>query len=825
MFQRNEEAFFANLDEIEIGEVKKKQELEVKNLKLRQEQSLKDFNNRKNAKKFQRSQQRELKDLYINTQFRADLFKKTEEIKVALRQIREKSVKVLGHIEERHLKQVKQFNQAEERGFADQKVLIELECENLTEEQRSETMKKFQSKVNHQKVVNKKKLDHIREQQRLELRQYKEKGDNETRMIEELANLKETQSQTEQDVIAEQRHETIAEKEKVQATQKSLKIMDMQAENVMEMTKLQANHRIQLRQLLRTQKDRKVKRYKHWSGIINRDILLEHASMNGSMAGSQIGSAQPKSIAHSIAHSRKNSNPDLKEGKLINYQAADHAEDAQDAKLLSGQSEWKAEEAKDQLLKMQQGLLEVKKKHERALYGLKQSHEASYTDLKEQFQQESTEMEWRHEVEKKRLATENDAEIEEALANQEKEIIMEGHIRKAETKALIERKVLNNLLDTFVDGVISIDPRGFVKRFNHAAEKMFGYTMAEITEKNMNIKSLMPKKYSDDHDSYLYNYFSTGVKKVLGIGRQVAGLKKDGTEFPIHLAVSEVVEDGFHLFTAIVRDLTEVIEEENYKQSTESQMMWKVEKSGKAVSVNQKFKHYVGITTKDEEDKADVFSPDVVHPLDLSASREAFSNANRTMKPFEIKRRLKSFDGSYRWFLTKGIPVYDTKGTFRFWCGECSDINDVVTLEEEMNTLQEKLSVFLWKSNPSGDLYYGNSGFMHYSGINFQKEKTSLYGPEVICDFPFFNHMNTIQICFEEDIPKLEKSLQVAREKKSAIDLKIRMKSQKGIFKWFHITGSPIIDGNGSLLSFYGICSVRIRQVVQVLIIIGKIGH
>jgi hypothetical protein len=85
--------------------------------------------------------------------------------------------------------------------------------------------------------------------------------------------------------------------------------------------------------------------------------------------------------------------------------------------------------------------------------------------------------------------------------------------------------------------------------------------------------------------------------------------------------------------------------------------------------------------------------------------------------------------------------------------------------------------------------------------------------------------MNTIQICFEEDIPKLEKSLQVAREKKSAIDLKIRMKSKKGIFKWFHITGSPIIDGNGSLLSFYGICSVRIRQVVQVLIIIGKIGH
>ena len=143
VFQRSENAFFANLDEIEIAETKKQQELEIKNLKARQEQSLKDFNNRRNAKKFQRSQQRELKELYRNTQFRADLFKKTEEIKVQLRLLREKSAKVIGHIEERHLKQVKQFNQAEERGFNDQKVLVELECQNLTEEQKSETMKKF----------------------------------------------------------------------------------------------------------------------------------------------------------------------------------------------------------------------------------------------------------------------------------------------------------------------------------------------------------------------------------------------------------------------------------------------------------------------------------------------------------------------------------------------------------------------------------------------------------------------------------------------------------------------------------------------------------
>ena len=138
------------------------------------------MNSRKNAKKFQRGQQRQLKDLYLNTQFRADLFKKTEEIKASLKILRDKSTKVIAHIEERHLKQVKQFGAAEERGFLDQKHLMDLECADLTEEQQSETRKKFQSKINHQKVINKKKLDHIREQQRLELRQYKESLDVET---------------------------------------------------------------------------------------------------------------------------------------------------------------------------------------------------------------------------------------------------------------------------------------------------------------------------------------------------------------------------------------------------------------------------------------------------------------------------------------------------------------------------------------------------------------------------------------------------------------------------------------------------------------------
>ncbi|KAJ2985836.1 hypothetical protein HDV02_000321, partial [Globomyces sp. JEL0801] len=296
---------------------------------------------------------------------------------------------------------------------------------------------------------------------------------------------------------------------------------------------------------------------------------------------------------------------------------------------------------KETLKKLQTGLLELKKKHEVAYFEMTAKLVAAYKEKEEQFEKELVELEMKHDIEKKRLVEDCEAEIEESLKIQEREREMEAHIRQAETKALIERKVLNSLLSTFVDGVISIDPLGFIQRFNAAAEKMFGYTAAEVIEGKFNIKQLMPKRFSENHDTYLYNYYSTGVKKVIGSGRHVYGLKRDGTEFPLHLSISEVLEDGFHLFTAIARDITEMVEEENYKQSTETQMMWRIDNTGKVLSLNQKFKKYAGITKPEEEATADVCSPAMVHPQDLQASLDKFAEGRRTKKPFEIKRRLK----------------------------------------------------------------------------------------------------------------------------------------------------------------------------------------
>jgi PAS domain S-box-containing protein len=114
---------------------------------------------------------------------------------------------------------------------------------------------------------------------------------------------------------------------------------------------------------------------------------------------------------------------------------------------------------------------------------------------------------------------------------------------------------LRTVVETAVDGVILIDAQGLIQMFNPACEKLFGYRADEVMGRN--VKMLMPSPYRDEHDRYLDNFHRTGEKKIIGIGREVSGLRKDGSVFPMDLSVGEAKEGDASIFVGIIHDLSQ----------------------------------------------------------------------------------------------------------------------------------------------------------------------------------------------------------------------------------------------------------------------------
>lgn len=111
------------------------------------------------------------------------------------------------------------------------------------------------------------------------------------------------------------------------------------------------------------------------------------------------------------------------------------------------------------------------------------------------------------------------------------------------------------IVDSMVDGLATIDEKGHIESFNNACQTIFGYSAEEVI--GQNVKMLMPEPYHSEHDGYLRNYLDTGAKKIIGIGREVEGQRKDGTTFPLDLSISRVDIAGRKIYSGILRDISQ----------------------------------------------------------------------------------------------------------------------------------------------------------------------------------------------------------------------------------------------------------------------------
>jgi two-component system sensor kinase FixL len=134
----------------------------------------------------------------------------------------------------------------------------------------------------------------------------------------------------------------------------------------------------------------------------------------------------------------------------------------------------------------------------------------------------------------------------------------------AQTQELLSREAhLQSILDTIPDAMIVIDENGIMHSFSSAAERLFGYTAAEAVGRNVSM--LMPSPHREKHDAYITRYLKTGERRIIGIGRVVVGARKNGSTFPMELAVGEMRSNSRRFFTGFIRDLTE-------RQKTEARL-------------------------------------------------------------------------------------------------------------------------------------------------------------------------------------------------------------------------------------------------------------
>lgn len=289
--------------------------------------------------------------------------------------------------------------------------------------------------------------------------------------------------------------------------------------------------------------------------------------------------------------------------------------------------------------------------------------------------------------------------------------------RKATLKIQQSERYLRTVLQNAVDGIITINRNGIIESFNKAAELMFQYESKEVIGRNVSfIANPHDRK---NHDQYISNYLKTGNAKIIGIGREVTGIRKDGIEFPLRLAVSEVFAGDDLKFIGILSDLTEskkaqkelLKSEERYRNTFDQSpvSIANFDIQGYFIRVNQAFCRLFGFTEAELLRKKIV---DITHNDDITNTMEYISDLlENKIDSFTIGKKYLKKDGSIVRCKTTAYALKDESGKIVNLIAVLED----VTQHHEADEKLQKRSEDLEKSR--------NAAFSIMQDANKQRER------------------------------------------------------------------------------------------------------
>ena len=246
------------------------------------------------------------------------------------------------------------------------------------------------------------------------------------------------------------------------------------------------------------------------------------------------------------------------------------------------------------------------------------------------------------------------------------------------------------ILETALDGIVSMDHEGTIVEWNPAAERIFGYGRSEAIGRSM-ADLIIPPALRVSHHRGLAQFLATGEGPILGRRIEVSALRRDGSEFPVELAVDRIPLDGPPLFTAHVRDISErkraerdLLENERlFRTLADSipQLAWMAGPDGSITWYNKRWYEYTG-TTPDRVLGRGWRS--VLDPAELPRVQDKFRAAVAAGEPWEDVFPLRRHDGAMRWHLSRALPVRDEQGNLALWFGTNTDVTDQRRAAEDL---------------------------------------------------------------------------------------------------------------------------------------------
>jgi two-component system sensor kinase FixL len=257
--------------------------------------------------------------------------------------------------------------------------------------------------------------------------------------------------------------------------------------------------------------------------------------------------------------------------------------------------------------------------------------------------------------------------------------------------------LLAAILATAVDGIIAIDPRGTILLYNQACERLFGYRAGEVV--GQNVRMLMPEPYRDEHDGYIDNYNRTGERRIIGIGREVVGRRKDGSTFPMYLSVGEGGLTGQRFFVGIIHDLSALRWETEQREGADRLLAQIVQSSEDAISSvaldgtitswNAAAERIYGFTPSEAIGR----HISMILPPDRQTEDDdimALLRGGRAMEHYETVRRHK--DGHDVMVSLSVAPIFDATGAMIGASKTARDVTDRKRSEERLLGMQNELA-------------------------------------------------------------------------------------------------------------------------------------